>query len=298
MRRFLPSLSALHAFESAARHRSFTKAGEELGMTQSGVSRQVQNLETFLGVRLFERVGSRLTLNSVGNRYFHDVAQCLNRIEEVSIDAVRGRTADASLMIAASAAIATHWLTPRLSTFLDAHPDIPIEIVTIGNTIDFENERIDIGILRGFGTWANAHSTALFEEELVVIASPRLVPATRPCKPLDFSDYPTLQNASRPSLWLHWLRSSKLDYSGPIQGVRFPSSALLIQAVLAGVGIAVVGRHAVRRELESGDLITPFGPPVRSGEAFWIVQPEKDGPNKSAAAFRQWLLREAARERG
>jgi LysR family transcriptional regulator, glycine cleavage system transcriptional activator len=298
MRRFLPSLSALHAFESAARHRSFTKAGEELGMTQSGVSRQVQNLETFLGVRLFERVGSRLTLNSIGNRYFQDVAQCLNRIEEVSIDAVRGRATDASLMIAASAAIAAHWLTPRMNTFLHAHPDIPVELVTIGNTIDFEQERIDIAILRGFGTWANARSTALFDEQLVVIASPQLVTPDRAYQPLDFARYPTLQNASRPSLWLHWLRSSKLDYSGPIQGPRFPSTALLIQAALSGLGIAVVGRHAVRQELESGELVAPFGPPVRSGEAFWVVQPEKDGQNKNATAFRQWLLREAARERG
>lgn len=297
MRRFLPSLSALLAFEAAARHRHFTKAGEEIGMTQSGISRQINNLETFLGIRLFERIGSRLTLTTVGQKYFQEIAQCLNRLEEVSIDAVRGRKADASLMVGASPTMAARWLAPLLRNYLDEHSGIPIEILALANEIDLDADRIDIAILRGFGTWSNTRSIPLFDEELVVVASPRLVPPDEDLRPLDFAKYPTLQNASRPSLWLMWLRASRLDYSGPLQGVRFANSELLIQAALNDVGIAVVPRHFVRREIERGELHAPFGQPVRSGEAYWIVQSEREAQSRNAATFRGWLQRQAVRER-
>ncbi|MCX8995522.1 LysR substrate-binding domain-containing protein [Rhizobiaceae bacterium BDR2-2] len=297
MRRFLPSLSALQAFEAAARHQSFTKAGEELGMTQSGISRQIQNLETFLGIRLFERIGSRLTLTGLGNKYFLEITQNLNRLEEVSMDAVRGRTADASLMIGAAPTLETRWLLPRLGSFLSEHPDIPVEITTLGAEPDFRNDGIDIAIMRGFGTWPDARAKPLFDEELVVVASPKIVPPGSPQEPLDFARYPILQNASRPSLWLIWLRVSKLNYSGRIQGVRLSTSELLIQAAVNGIGLAVVPPQFVKREIERGELHTPFGPPVRSGEGYWVVQSERESQHENAAAFRNWLLREAVRER-
>ncbi|MBB3610058.1 LysR substrate-binding domain-containing protein [Rhizobium sp. BK602] len=297
MRRFLPSLSALQAFEAAARHRSFTKAGEELAMTQSGISRQVQNLETLLGIRLFERVGSRLTLTSIGSKYFLEITQSLDRLEEVSIDAVRGRKVDTSLMVGAPPTLETRWLIPRLGRFLTDHPEIPIEVTTIGGEVDFETDRIDIAIMRGFGTWPDARANLLFDEELVVVASPSVVAPEANHDPLDFARYPILQNASRPSLWLLWLRASKLSYSGQIQGARFNSSELLIQAAVNGIGLAVVPPQFVKREIERGELHTPFGPPVRSGEAYWIVQSERETQSENAAAFRNWFLRETARER-
>lgn len=297
MRRFLPSLSALQAFEAAARYQSFTKAGEELAMTQSGVSRQVQNLEAFLGMRLFERVGSRLTLTEAGNKYFHEIAQNLNRLEEVSIDVVRGRKADASLMIGASPTLAARLLVPRLGYFANSYPDVPIEITAINQDIDFSDTRVDIAILRGFGTWAKARASLLFEEELIVIASPDLVRPDRQYMPSDFAHFPTLQNASRPNLWLRWLRASQINYHGTIQGIRFTANEMLIQAAAAGIGIAIVPRHFVNRELQRGDLHCPFGGPVRSGEAYWVVQSEREAQNSSAVTFRNWILLETKRER-
>lgn len=295
MRRFLPSLSALQAFEAAARHHHFTKAGEEIGMTQSGISRQINNLETFLGVRLFERIGSRLTLTTIGQKYFQEITQCLNRLEEVSIDAVRGRKADASLMVGASPTMAVKWLTPRLRSFLERHPEIPVEIASLTDEVDLDTTRIDIALLRGFGTWNNTRATPLFDEELVVISSPRLIPPGPPLPALDFAKYPTLQNASRPSLWLMWLRASQQDYTGSIQGVRMASSHLLIEAVLNDIGIAVVPRHFVDHEIANGTLHTPFGPAVFSGEAYWIVQSERQAQSEKAAIFRNWLHRQVRR---
>ncbi|MDR6100470.1 LysR family glycine cleavage system transcriptional activator [Agrobacterium larrymoorei] len=298
MRRFLPSLSALQAFDAAARHMSFTKAGEELAITQSGVSRHVVGLENFLGLRLFERSGSRLVLTDAGDKYFHDVVKLLNKLEEVSIDVVRGRKMDASLMVGAYPALASRWLTPRMHRFINAQSDTPIEVVAIGPEIDFLVDRIDIAILRGSGSWANARSTLLFQEELVVVASPKLMPVGVKPDVLDFQRYPTLQNAGRPSLWLTWLRVSGQPYSGAIQGLRFANSDMLIAGACNALGLAVVPAHYVEDELRSGALHIPFQLPVLSGEAYWVVHPEAKAQKEALSAFRDWLIQEGRRQRG
>lgn len=297
MRRFLPSLPALQAFEAAARHMSFTKAGEELAMTQSGISRHIQNLERYLGVRLFERSGSRLVLTDPGAKYFQEIEQTLNKLEEVSIDVVRGRKADASLMIGAYPTLAARWLAPRLEGFVQGNPDMPIEIMLVDPKLDFDHSRIDIAILRGVGSWRNARASLLFPEELAVVASPKLIPATTKLDWLDFARFPTLQNASRPSLWLNWLRAANLSYSGAIQGVRFAHSEMLINAAVSGLGLAVVPVQYVERELESGELHLPLGKPVRSSESYWAVYSERKSQKHSVIAFRDWLLHESRKSR-
>ncbi len=297
MRRFLPSLSALQAFEAAARYMSFTKAADELAITQSGISRQINNLEQYLGVRLFERSGSRLVLTDAGGNYFREIAQIVNKLEEVSIDAVRGRKADASLMIGANPSLATRWLAPRLSGFIDKNPGMPIEIAPVGPELDFDQSRIDIAILRGVGSWPNARASLLFPERLAVVASPKLIPATAKLNRLDFSEIPTLQNASRPSLWLAWLRTTKLSHSGVIQGIRFANSDMLISAALSGLGLAVVPSHCVEHELARGELHLPFGQPVESSEGYWVVYSERKTQKQSVTLFRDWLLSETRKYR-
>jgi DNA-binding transcriptional LysR family regulator len=297
MRRFLPSLSALQAFEAAARYMSFTKAADELAITQSGISRHINNLEQYLGVRLFERSGSRLVLTDAGGNYFQEIAQIVNKLEEVSIDAVRGRKADASLMIGANPSLATRWLAPRLSRFVDRNPGMPIEIAPVGSELDFDQSRIDIAILRGVGSWPNARASLLFAERLAVVASPKLIPATAKLNRLDFSEIPTLQNASRPSLWLSWLRTTKLSHSGVIQGIRFANSDMLISAALSGLGLAVVPSHCVEPELARGELHLPFGKPVESSEGYWVVYSERKTQRESVILFRDWLLSETRKYR-
>jgi DNA-binding transcriptional LysR family regulator len=297
MRRFLPSLSALQAFEAAARYMSFTKAGDELAVTQSGISRQINNLEHYLGVRLFERSGSRLVLTDAGVSYFQEVRQTLNRLEEVSIDAVRGRKADASLMIGAYPSFATRWLVPRLGGFVEKNPSMPIELAPVGSEIDFDQSRVDIAIMRGVGSWPNARASLLFPEKLAVVASPKLIPATTKLDWLDFSQIPTLQNAGRPSLWLSWLRITKLGHSGVIQGIRFANSDMLISAALNGLGLAVVPSHYVEQELAEGELHLPLGKPVQSSESYWVVYSERKAQRQSVISFRDWLLSETRNSR-
>jgi DNA-binding transcriptional LysR family regulator len=292
MRRFLPSLSALQAFEASARHLSFTRAAEDLFVTQSGISRQITNLEEFLGMRLFERSGSRLVLTDAGSTYIQDVVQMLNRLEEASIDLVRGRKADASLIIGANPTFVSRWLAPRLENFVQSAPHVPVEVNPVEADVDFKTCRFDIAIMRGAGAWSEARSLELFAEELVVVASPRLIAVDEKPGHLDFSRIPTLQNASRPSLWLQWLRASGCTGMGQIQGVRFSQSEMLISAAVSGLGLAVVPIHYVERELQRGELHMPFGPPVRSGDSYWVVSPERKSRQPHAVLFRDWLMQQ------
>lgn len=292
MRRYLPSLSALHAFEAAARYMNFTKAADDLGLTQSGISKQIQNLEDFLGVKLFHRSGPRLVLTDLGANYYRDVALSLDRLQEISIDAVRGRSVDSSLMIGTHPTFASRWLPERLGGFISANPNIPLEITHATTTTDFETTRLDIAILRGAGTWLDARAIELYPETLAVVASPSLIPIGQKLDPLDFAIFPMLQNAGRPSLWLSWLRLAGLSYSGRIQGTRFSNHEMIINAAIHGLGIAVVPTFYVEREIKSGVLHLPFGPPKKSSDAYYAVYPERKAHNPNIVLFRDWLIRQ------
>lgn len=291
MRRYLPSLSALHAFEAAARYMNFSRAADDLGLTQSGISRQIRNLEEFLGATLFHRSGPRLVLTETGANYYRNLALTLDRLEEISIDAVRGRSVDSSLIIGTHPTLASRWLPERLGSFIGSYPDIPLEIMPAMPSTDFETTRLDVAILRGAGTWLHGRSIELFPELLAVVASPALIPPGSKLDPLQFAEFPLLQNAGRPSLWLNWLRLAKLSYSGRIQGTRFAHHEMIINAAIHGLGLAVVPTFYIRHEIASGQLHMPFGEPVQSDDSYYLVYPERKSHNPNVIVFRDWLLR-------
>ena len=298
MRRFLPSLSALQAFDVAARHLSFTRAAEELSLTQSAVSRHINNLEASLGLRLFERTGTRLVLTDIGRSLAEDVRSSLDRLEEVTIDAVRGRRASAALSIALPSTFALRWLMPRLQAFTAAHRDLPLDIQYLHREAEQESfcASVDIAILRGVGGWSKLRARKLIAEELVVVAAPCLAQkAIAASDTINFNVIPTLQNGNRPSLWLTWLRAGGRSYDGAIQGLRLPSNELLIQAAVAGQGFAVVPSIYVTGELASGALVAPYGAPLPSGESYWVVIAEERAHRPHLLPMRDWLLREAAK---
>lgn len=298
MRRFLPSHSALLAFEAAARHMSFTRAAEELSITQSGVSRQIAALESQLGVKLFERMGSRLVLTEIARTYLEEISAALDRIERASVDCVRGRGLEGALVVGAPAGFAARWLAPRLGGFLAAAPDLMIELVSLEAEEDFTQTRLDIAVLRGRGVWTGARARALFPETLAVVAAPALAAAVPgAAEEIDFAALPTLQNASRPDLWLTWLRRAGRRHRGAIRGPRFARSEPMIAAACAGLGLAVLPTLYVETELASGALEAPFGAPVASEDSWWAVRPERRAPTAAALRFERWLHEEARRSR-
>lgn len=296
MRRFLPSFSALQAFEAAARHGSFTKAAEDLALTQSGISRQIAKLEGLLGVSLFERSGSRLILTEAGVEYAREVETLLGKLEAVSFDLVRGRKLDASLMIGIHPTLASRWLLPRLGGFAALHPDIPMELVAVDPDAEGSEAGFDLGILRGTGNWEGCRSTELFPESLAVVASPRLLPPGPSPDLLDFDRLPSLQNAARPGLWLQWLHLTGTPHRGRIQGLRLPHNEMLVRGAVEGLGLAVVPVHYAEKELALGDLHMPFGPAVVTSASYWVVVREQKAHKEHVRLFRNWLLR--LRQRG
>lgn len=290
MRRFLPTLSTLQAFEAAARQLSFTKAADDLGITQSAISRQIKNLEEFLGIQLFERYGSRIVLTDSGKAYAETIHTAIDKLEIASIDIVRGRRAEDALKIGTLPTFGSRWLTRYIDAFSRNFPNEHLEFTRTYNDVDFSNTNMDIAILRGDGSWPAAKSYPLFAEKIAVVSSPRLIaPGTR-LDQTGFANYRLLQNASRSSLWLKWLRASDINYRGTLQGPRFDNTGMLINAAIAGYGLAVIPVCLIENELSEGKLHTPFGAPVPSGESYFVVYPERKAHSIAVKRFRDWVL--------
>lgn len=292
MRRFIPSLSALTAFEAAATYRNFTRAAEDLSLTQSGVSRQVANLERQLGLRLFERSGPQLVLTNTGRAYLHEITPHLNALEEASINMVRGGSLDDALRIGVQDSLGSQWLVRRLPGFVDRVPDVEFTVVPVGGEAPPWTDGIDIAVLRGRGVWPGAHAHRLFAETITVVASPDLIPPGAGVAPEEYKCFPLIQNAHRPDSWLRWLDSMGLERKDTITGPRFAQTSMVIAAACAGLGLAIVPLIMVEEKLASGQLHEPFGHPLPSGLSYFVVYPLEQGISKPVLDLRDWLLNE------
>lgn len=296
MRRYIPSLSALQAFEASASTLSFTRAGEELGRTQSGVSRQVSNLEALLGVDLFERFGPRLVLTHAGEEFAGSVSDILDQLEDASMDVIRGsRSADA-LQIGVQDSFASRWLVPRMKLFMEEHPLQTFNVIPLRGDVDFAKGP-DVAVIRGQGAWRDAVSYKLISELVAVVASPGLVAKSEKLMLSDHQKYPKIQNAHRPDSWLRWMAAKDIEHQGPISGPRFSQTTMVIEAALSGIGLAVVPVFMIEEYLSNGRLYLPFGPPVASGAGYYVVYPETRRPPAPVRVFRDWILAETRRLR-
>ncbi|WP_120631435.1 LysR substrate-binding domain-containing protein [Ruegeria sp. EL01] len=291
MRRYIPSLFALRAFEASATTLSFTRAGEELGRTQSGVSRQVSNLEALLGIDLFERFGPRLVLTPAGESYAASVSEILNLLEEASMDVIRGSRASAALQIGVQDSFASRWLVPRMKHFMEAHPSEPFNVIPLRGDVDFADGP-DIAVMRGQGAWRDAIAYKLITEFVGVVAAPTLVPPHQSLPIEEHQAFPKIQNAHRPDSWLRWLAAKGIEHHGPISGPRFSQTTMVIEATLAGIGLAVVPVFMIEEQLADGRLHLPFGAPVASGAGYYAVYPETRRPSTPVRLFRDWIMSE------
>jgi LysR family glycine cleavage system transcriptional activator len=291
-RRLVPSLSALQAFEAAARHGSFTRAAEELDLTQGAVSRQVALLETMLGVPLFERVRQRVTLTTAGTAYADDVRQALSRIASATLSAMAFRGAGGSLALAILPTFGTRWLIPRLPRFFAAHPEVTIDFATRIRPFDFARDQLDAAIHAGEETWPGAVMHPLMGETLVPVASPAFAAELRLTSPADALGAPLLHQATRPLAWRDWFAAQGLATDRVQAGPRFEQFAMVAQAAVAGLGLAILPRFLVEEELRAGQLVIVFDRPIESLRAYWLVYPEEKRHRPALVAFRDWLLAE------
>lgn len=290
-RRLTPSMSVLVAFEAAARHCSFTKAADELSLTQSAVSRQVQALEALLGVDLFNREGRRIELTAAGALYQHELSAALGRIRSATLQTIAFSSGGGTLHLAVLPTFGSKWLLPRMNDFYTRHPDIVVQIHSRIMHADLASAAGDMNaiIVAGSGPWSGFISHKLLTEKLVVVASPAALPEYRAMTPADLAASHSLLNVvSRPNAWSDWFERHALDHRMMRSGPGFELTAHLIQAVVAGIGIGLVPRILVQDEIRAGTLVTLFEP-MESGRGYYLAYANRYQNLPSLIAFSEWL---------
>lgn len=293
MPQFLPSMIALRAFEASARHLSFSLAAEELNLTQSAVSRQIRTLETLLRTKLFHRVRQRISLTDAGHSYFPQVQECLSRLEEVTLELMSHQGTGGVLNLAILPTFGTRWLIPRMSSFARLHPHVTVNFSTRAVKFDFATERLDAAIHFGALSWPGVASDRLMGENVVLVCAPSL--AHKKLKSLkDLSHHTLLQHTTRPQAWQEWLGAVGAQHVNALKGPRFEHFSMVIQAAVAGLGVAVIPEFLVQQELESGELVIPLDHRVASAHAYYLVYPEEKRDLPALKTFREWLLNQVA----
>ncbi|WP_291590138.1 LysR substrate-binding domain-containing protein [Comamonas sp. UBA7528] len=293
MRRKIPSNSALQAFEAAARHGSFARAAQELALTEGAISRQIARLEEFLGMALFERVGNRVRLAPSGVRYAAQVGEILDRLERESQYLMGQPTGAASLQLAVIPTFATRWLIPRLPRFQRDHPHITLHIAERMEPFVLAGSGFDTALHFEHPAWAGMRTHRLLEEVLIPVCSPSLL-ARHPQEDGGLDALPRLHRMQNPDAWQRYAEETGVALTHPAVGSRFDLHAMLIEAALRGLGVALVPRLYVEAELAQGRLLAPWPPSPSVAKTFCLVLPEPLGLSEAPLqAFVRWMLAEA-----
>ncbi|WP_179401125.1 transcriptional regulator GcvA [Burkholderia guangdongensis] len=291
--RQLPPLNAIRAFEAAARHESFSRAADELFVTHGAVSHQVRALEAELGVPLFTRHGKRLALTAAGARYAQQIRTALMMLADATRD-VRASDRDRRLVISMLSSFAARWVTPRIGSFIEQHPEIDVELQSTNALIDFARDDVDLAIRFGFGVYPGLHVEPLLDEVFFPACAPTLNGGVLPQTPADLGRYNLLR--SDDELWRPWFDVAGLDtLTEPKRGVLYQDSSNLLQAAIDGQGIALVRRSLAVHELLKGRLVRLFDIDGPSPWHYYLVCPPTRLGTPRVQAFRAWLLREAER---
>ena len=295
VRRVLPSLTALQFFEAAVRHMSFTRAAADLNVTQSAVSRQIRDLEAFLGQALFHRVRQRLVLTEAGEAYAGPVRELLNQAEAATLQVMAYNGKGGVLTMALLPTFGSRWLVPRLGDFIARHPDIQLNLVTEVKPFEFAGSGIDAAIHFGGDLWPGAVCHRLMGEVIIPVGARALL-GDRPelDGPEDVGGFPLLQLTTRPRAWNDWLRAVGADTVDGSHGPRFEEFHMVIQAAIAGLGLAVLPRFLIQEELASGRLVVACNRPVTSDQAYYLVHPEGKGDLYKVSVFKDWLMEQSA----
>ncbi|AUB73287.1 LysR family transcriptional regulator [Pseudomonas sp. Lz4W] len=295
------SLDLLRTFEAAARHRSFTAAALELGTTQPAVSQQLKRLESRLGIRLFDRIYRGIALTEAGLGLFLQVQAGLQQID-AGLQALSEQPDREVLQVATDFAFAAYWLMPRLPRFHAAWPQIDVSLVTRERSHDALQGDIDVGVLFGQGRFSQGESRWLFNEEVFPVCSPHLLAGqTLPLSARALGDFPLLQlRGEHARHWFDWYRLFDALKLGPPPApgqLRFDNYTLLIQAAIAGQGMAIGWKHLVDNLLEQGVLCRPFAESAQSASGYYAVMPQRKRRNRLAQVFVDWMLAEQNAER-
>jgi len=295
LRRSLPPLNALRSFEAAARHQSFTRAADELCVTQGAVSHQVKALEAELGLKLFNRGLRGLAITEPGRNYLAAVQDAFDRIA-LGTDRLLQRQQAGIVTVSTSPDFAAKWLVSRLGRFSEAHPEIELKISATMHHADFAREDVDLAIRHGAGDWVGLDAVNLCSEELFPVCSPGFLRDRRCLRvPEDVLQFPLLHLDDRRT-WSRWLEAAGASGEGLLHGPIFNHASMLIDAAVDGLGIALARTALAAADLINGRLMRPFEIALSLKKTYWIVCPKATSSMPKIATFRKWLLAEAAED--
>lgn len=291
-RRFLPSVSLLNAFEAVARTGSTATAARELGLSQSTVSRLIQNLEGQIGCTLFHRQRQRLIVTEPARAYARDVARALDLIQRASLQ-VSANPGGGVLSLAILPAFGTRWLAPRLGSFLGANPGITVNLATRLHRFNFEAESFDAAIHFGKEDWLDAGHLKLFDETVTACATPEFIAANAITSVADLARVPLLQIETRRQAWNAWF---KAHGHAPVRssGMLFDQFATMTQSAISGLGVALLPDYLADLEIEEDRLRPLFKRRIATGGTYWLVWPLSRSDYIPLTAFRTWLAAQFA----
>ena len=300
MSRRLPSLNALRAFEAAGRHKSFSRAADELHVTPAAVGQQVRSLESYLGQVLFVRLNRSVELTAAGQALLPGVSDGFDQIGR-TMEAFYRRTVRRPLTVSVEPSFGAKWLVRRLDRFRERHPGIEIRLDATSRVIDFAREAVDLAIRYGDGNYPGLRCDVLFEEEVFPVCSPVLLEGPHPLMyPEDLQSHQLLHQdwaSSTPTWpdWTMWLRAAGVENVDPTQGTQFAAGSygLMIDAALAGQGVALASSVLAADDIEAGRLVKPFDLSMPQSLRYYLVGPEATADEPMTSAFCEWLLNEA-----
>ena len=299
MRRRIPATHTLLCFEAAARHESYTRAAQELALTQSAVSRQIAALELMLGQSLFQRTRHGVALTLRGAAYARQVRLRLQALEHDTLEVMSGPGDGRAITLAAVPTFATRWLVPRLPALAAALPGIVVHIETRTRPFLFADTGFDAALYAGtpeqVANWAGTRSLRLLHEALVPVCAPRLLPRRRGLSAAELADMPLLQQSTRPLAWQQWFDQAGVSAPLALAGPRYEVFSMTAAAAIAGMGVALMPRLLVEEELARGQLVQACTTVTHGDRAYYLVLPERRTESAAMQPFSDWLQAAAAR---
>ncbi|WP_122664639.1 LysR family transcriptional regulator [Pseudomonas viridiflava] len=292
MRRKIPSTAALVSFEAAARHESFTKAAEELSLTQSAICRQIGSLESFLGTELFRRSRRGVKLTEAGLSYSRRIATQLDAVERDTLS-VMGNQGASSIELAVVPTFGTQWLLPRLKDFQQSQPDVTVNLTNRTRPFLFADTDFDAAIYFGDAEWPGTESYRLMGENPVPVCSPALLGGRNQLAPREIATLPLLQQTTRPYAWRQWFSGQEMNVARDMTGPRYELFSMLAQAASHEMGIALIPPFLIQRELKEQRLVIANPRALASPKAYYLMIPVRKVESASLRAFRDWLVEQA-----
>lgn len=306
MRRTIPSLQSLMCFESAAKHQSYTHAAQELHLTQSAVSRQIQQLEGLLNLSLFNRTRHGVELTHAGKQYYNNIKNLLNELEQHTLDIMSHKGDGGTLKLGVVPTFATCWLLPKLHHFNEIYPEITIHIETSTKPFLFNETIFDAAIYAGTKQqvehWPGVNTHYLMSEDLVVVCAPLLIEKYFPdvqmineysydLTPEQLPQLPLLQQTTRPTIWSEWFGAHNIAHPKPYDGHRHELFSMLAVAAKQAIGMALIPQILIEHELQEKQLVIASPKTFIGSRSYYLVYDHNES-SPLIEKFISWIKKE------